>query len=122
VGYVSGDTNGDGLLDLTETWYYTCTTTIAANTTNTGTVSGQPADSGGDPLPDVDPISDQDTASVEVVHPAINVVKTANPTLIYAGDTVVYNYTVTNPGDVPLGNVTVNDNECSSPSYQGGGR
>ena len=41
VTYVSGDTNGNHALDLTEAWTYTCTTTITQTTTNTATASGQ---------------------------------------------------------------------------------
>jgi Ca2+-binding RTX toxin-like protein len=40
----TGDTNGNGLLDLTETWTYTQTATaLAGQQTNTGTVTGQDA-------------------------------------------------------------------------------
>ena len=58
-------------------------------------------------------MSDNDTATVDVVAPAINVVKTAEPTVIQSGDTVVYNYQVTNPGDVPLSSVNVADDHCA---------
>ena len=34
-----GDANSDGKLDLTETWTYSCTTTLTATTTNIGTVN-----------------------------------------------------------------------------------
>ena len=38
----TGDSNGNGLLDLTETWIYTQTATaLAGQQTNTGTVTGQ---------------------------------------------------------------------------------
>ena len=40
----TGDTNGNGLLDLTETWTYTKTATaLAGQQTNVGTVTGQDA-------------------------------------------------------------------------------
>ena len=40
----TGDTNGNGLLDLTETWTYTQTATaLAGQQTNVGTVTGQDA-------------------------------------------------------------------------------
>jgi hypothetical protein len=40
----TGDTNGNGLLDLTETWTYTATATaLAGQQTNVGTVTGQDA-------------------------------------------------------------------------------
>ena len=38
----TGDTNGNGLLDLTETWTYTATATaLAGQQTNVGTVTGR---------------------------------------------------------------------------------
>ena len=40
----TGDTNGNGLLDLTETWTYTATATaVAGQQTNIGTATGQDA-------------------------------------------------------------------------------
>ncbi len=59
VTYVSGDKDGDNLLDtptsifedaLDETWVFTCTTTVDHDTTNTVTVSGTPTDPTGQPL------------------------------------------------------------------------
>ena len=44
-------------------------------------------------------------------NPAIEVVKVADPTTIQSGDTVVYTYRITNTGDVPLTNVTLNDDK-----------
>ena len=53
VTYVSGDKDGDNLLDtpnsifedaLDETWVFTCTTTVDQDTTNTVIVSGTPTD------------------------------------------------------------------------------
>ncbi len=58
VTYVGGDTNGDALLDLTETWIYTCTTVIIQTTTNTATVTGR-GSAGTE-------VTDQDTAIVVV--------------------------------------------------------
>jgi uncharacterized repeat protein (TIGR01451 family) len=40
VSYVSGDTNGNNLLDAGETWAYTCTADITASTMNTATAEG----------------------------------------------------------------------------------
>jgi uncharacterized repeat protein (TIGR01451 family) len=41
VKYISGDTNGDSKLDITETWTYTCSANLAKTTVNTVTVSGE---------------------------------------------------------------------------------
>jgi hypothetical protein len=45
-------------------------------------------------------------------HPAIKVVKDG-PATAHSGDTLTFSYTVTNPGDVPLTNVTATDDKCS---------
>ena len=59
VTYVSGDTDGDGLLDTPtsifedsadEIWTFTCTTRVETTTTNVVTTSGTPTDPGGEPL------------------------------------------------------------------------
>ena len=48
----SGDTNGNGLLDLTETWTYTQTATaLAGQQTNVGTVTAQDANTAAPPSP-----------------------------------------------------------------------
>lgn len=40
VKFISGDTNQDSKLDMTETWTYTCAKTLTQTTTNTAYVSG----------------------------------------------------------------------------------
>ncbi|PIZ85825.1 hypothetical protein COX94_02015 [Candidatus Nomurabacteria bacterium CG_4_10_14_0_2_um_filter_33_9] len=40
VKYVSGDTNSNSKLDITETWTYTCSTNLTKTTVNTVTASG----------------------------------------------------------------------------------
>jgi uncharacterized repeat protein (TIGR01451 family) len=106
TGPVSGDTNGDHLLDPNEIWVYTCTQSVNQTVTTIGTVSGL------DPLevavpPQSVPIT------VEVVKPAIAITKSANATTINSGQSVTYTYLVTNVGDTPLNTVTVSDNRCS---------
>jgi hypothetical protein len=41
LAYTGGDANGNGLLDLTEAWQFTCSTVITVTTTNTATVVGR---------------------------------------------------------------------------------
>lgn len=56
-----------------------------------------------------------------IIFPAINIVKTASPTMTHAGDLVTYTYTVKNVGDVPLRSVTVVDNIAGvTPVYSSG--
>ena len=117
---LGGDVNGNGLLDPNEIWSYSCATTVSADITNTITVTAQPSDGAGVPLPGIAPVSNQDTATVDVVTPTIQIVKTADPTTIYAGETVVYTLTVINPGDTPLADLTVSDDTCMPLLFQGG--
>jgi len=112
VNFVGADTNHDGLLDVSETWTYTCSTTISVDTINTAEARG--TDSAGGT------VTYTDTAFVHVVNPDISIVKTADPTAVYANDGVTYTYTVTNPGDDPLSNVSVSDDRCSPVTFVGG--
>lgn len=41
MDYISGDTNGDELLDPSESWIYTCESTLTKTTTNTATATGE---------------------------------------------------------------------------------
>lgn len=104
----------DDLLNPAEIWEYLCTKSVTEDTTNTGTVTAQPADASGDPLPGIDSVSDDDTATVNVVTPTIQVEKTADPTKIHSGETVEYTYEVTNIGNVALDNVSVEDLDHTS--------
>ena len=58
VTYIGGDSNGDAILALTETWISSCSTVIIQTTINTATVTG--LGSAGQP------VTDQDTAIVVV--------------------------------------------------------
>jgi uncharacterized repeat protein (TIGR01451 family) len=114
VEFVTGDTNGDGRLDINETWQYRCTTTVAATTTNTAGVSGRAGTT---------TVSDTDTATVAVTasNAAISVVKTANPISLPAGGgPVTYTYNVTNKGNVPLSSVSLIDDVCPTVTATGG--
>jgi ethanolamine utilization microcompartment shell protein EutS len=50
-----------------------------------------------------------DDASILVICPAIDIVKTVNPVSGNPGDTVTYTYLVTNTGDTTLYNISVDD-------------
>ncbi len=50
----------------------------------------------------------------------IAITKTASPEIIYSGDLVTYNYTLTNPGDDPLSNIVVTDDKGLAVVYISG--
>ncbi|MCU0873929.1 MAG: DUF11 domain-containing protein, partial [Pirellulaceae bacterium] len=56
-----GDSDGDGLLDVNETWTYTASTiAVPGQYVNNGTVAGTPVTETGDPILDVPPVTDED--------------------------------------------------------------
>jgi hypothetical protein len=109
VAYLSGDTNSNSMLDLTESWTFTCSASLTETTTNTGTATGHDGDH-------TVTATDQATVTVSPTgdNPAIHVVKSADPaTLPIGGGPVEYTYLVTNTGNVDLTNVTATDNKCA---------
>jgi len=94
--YVSGD-DGDGLLEVGEVWIFTATYTVNVGDpdplVNTAKASGTYDDT---------PVSATDSWTVDILHPAIDVIKSANATMIHEGDWVEYNVTVVNTGDCDL--------------------
>jgi uncharacterized repeat protein (TIGR01451 family) len=103
--YVSGDTNDNQALEAGEVWNYTCTHVVTEDDPdplpNTATVEGT-ADDGRS-------ASDEDSHSVDLIHPDILIIKTVNPQSGEPGDTVTYTYEVTNTGDTTLFDISVDD-------------
>ena len=105
-----------GILEPDETVYITFVATVECqicgeliNTVNvTGFFDQQP------------PVFAEDEAFVFVLCPGINIVKTANPTLINPGDLVTYTYEITNTGNTPLTNIVVDDDQGLTPVYVSG--
>jgi len=101
VSYVTGDANNDGRLDTTETWLFTSTYTVKEGDPkplqNTATVTGTP--------PTGPSVSATDGHSVDITEqtppPCIHIVK-AGATKAQVGQTISYDYTVTNCGAVAL--------------------
>ncbi len=112
--FVSGDANTNNVLETTETWVYSCTVNnVTANFTNTASVSGTP--------PVGPAVTDNDTADVVVISPAIQIVKTPASQTVAVGSDVNFTLTVTNPGDVELTSVVVTDAMCTvGPAFVGG--
>jgi uncharacterized repeat protein (TIGR01451 family) len=108
----------DVWLEPGETWHFHCSHKVTAADPdplpNTATARG--TDSQGRST------SDTDDHLVDIIHPAIRVVKTASRSSITPGQTVTYTYKVTNVGDVPLFNVSVDDDKlghiCSIPRLE----
>ena len=110
----TGDTNADGFLDPGEIWTFTCTTNIGVTTTNVATVTGTFR-------ANTATATDSTTVRVAQQSALIAIKKAAFPSnLPLGGGMVTYTYTVTNPGSVPLGGVTVTDNKCSPVAYSSG--
>ncbi len=108
--FTGGDTNGDGLLDVDETWLYEATGTAAAGQyANVANVSGL--------TPDGDTVLDNDPSHYFGVVSGIDIEKYTNgedaddPTgpVIKVGDPVSWTYVVTNTGNLPLGTYVVTD-------------
>ena len=71
--------------------------------TNKATVTGQ------DPLNN--DVSDEDTTTVSVISPDIEVAVTPDQAMVYSGQTVTYTYQITNTGDTTLTDVAVVDDK-----------
>jgi uncharacterized repeat protein (TIGR01451 family) len=99
----------DTALETGETWNYSCKHVVTATDPdplpNTVTVTGTGPNG---------QVSDTDTHSVDIIHPAIRIVKTAKPGSIGPGETVTYTYKVTNTGDVTLFDVKVTDDKLGN--------
>ena len=109
--YVSGDANNNNILEQGETWLYRATgIAIAGQYSNTGTVRGVG--------PDGDVVTAQDPSHYfGLARAEIQLVKTPSRTVVNRGETVVYTYTVTNNGDVPLRQITLVDDKCSPVTF-----
>jgi len=122
AGPDSGDTDGDGELDVTETWIYTGTYAITQDDIDAGEVINQATATG--TAPDQSTVSDlsgsttttDDSTIIELCqNPAIAIVKTGifndenQNECADVDETISYTFTVTNEGNVSLSNVTVTD-------------
>jgi uncharacterized repeat protein (TIGR01451 family) len=93
-----------GSLAVGEEKTFTASFTVPApsgDITNTVTASGE------DPLGLT--VSDTAQCTVDILHPAIAIDKSADRSQAHAGDTITYTIIVTNTGDTPLYDVSVTD-------------
>jgi uncharacterized repeat protein (TIGR01451 family) len=105
ITYVSGDLDGNGFIDgangrAVETWIYTCTRDVGIPPAPETEDVNDAAVFAFGPLGNV--FADEATASVRVILPAIDLVKTVSETLVPIGTTVTYGFTVTNVGESPV--------------------
>ena len=118
-----GGDNGDGVLTTPEKWTYTCITPIINDTVNTATITGNyilQNQLQGNPTVSR---SASAQASVNVVTLALSVKKRADFPIIPDDNPpveVTFTITLSNPGEVPLSNITVTDDICSLPIFGGG--
>jgi len=115
IKFVGGDDNGNAKLDYGETWIYACTTKLSTTTESIATATGI-----------ANNITATHNAYATVVvgsnNPPplvsiVNITKVAYPLALSAGGgEVAFTYKVTNPGIVPLSDVTVSDDKCSAMS------
>jgi uncharacterized repeat protein (TIGR01451 family) len=97
--------DADGLLSPGEPWTYHCThialAADGASILNTARAEGT------DPLGKS--VNNTANHTAALLHPAISIVKTANPELVSISGPVTYTYVVTNTGDATLHDVVVTD-------------
>ncbi|KXN97874.1 hypothetical protein LS48_14460 [Aequorivita aquimaris] len=119
----TGDTDGDGELDVTETWIYTGTYAITQDDIDAGEVVNQASAKANDPmgnvvsdLSDESSVLEDDPTIVDLCQdPAIAIVKTGifndenQNDCADVDETISYTFTVTNEGNVSLSNVVVTD-------------
>ena len=121
--FVSGDTDADGRLDVSETWTYTGSYTVTqADLDGEGNAgSDHDIDNTATATADNTP-SDDDSEQVPLVYnPALNIEKAVYPSSQVArfeGDVITYQITVDNTGNVSLTGVTVTDPFANAGSIQ----
>lgn len=116
ITLISGDVNLDDKLDVTETWEYTCATTLTQTHTNTIVATGW-----ANGLSIADIASATVVVGLPIVPPLIHVTKIPDVLLLPAeGGMVTYTEKVSNPGDVALSNVILTDDKCSPVNYISG--
>lgn len=86
---------------------YDCVTpNVTAGFVNEAIVTGED--------PSGNPVTDTDTARVEIMTSSVSVVKEANVTTANVGDTVTYTYRVTNTGGGTLSDITLVDDKLGA--------
>ncbi|HIB48713.1 MAG TPA: tandem-95 repeat protein [Flavobacteriaceae bacterium] len=127
ITFVDGDTNGDNILDLDETWTYTADYAITQDDIDAGEVTNQATVEGTDE--DGTTVNDLsgDTVTTDTItittlcqNPVIAIVKEASyddgGDCSQPGELIDYTFTVTNQGNVSLSNISVTDPLLEAPN------
>ncbi len=113
-GFVNGDSNGNGKLDLGETWTYSATRTIPLGApdpfTNRATVTATSVGS-------VSAVADNDTHTIDLFRPAVDVQKTVvgGPASVLVGSTIQFQFIITNLSDGDLTTPALDDPNNNTP-------
>ena len=116
-GFIAGDTDQDGNLDLGETWTATADHSVTQADLDAGQI-GTDGSAGelGTATVIATGATDTDPGGVLLAqNPVIEVLKTADVASVAAPGTITYSYDVTNGGNVSLSNVTLGDNNTDAP-------
>ena len=107
-GSIVAGADVDSSLAVGEVWHFTCTHLVTSGDPdplpNTATISGDTSEGEGG-----QPVSDTDDHVVDIIHPAISIVKTVDEEVVPIGTTVTFTYVVANTGDTTLYDISVDD-------------
>jgi len=111
---MSGDTNSNNILDLGETWIFSCTAgKLTVSETSTATSSG--VDELGNRIQ-----SEEVSTNVEVAAPDMLLTVNPNKDYVLLGETVTYTYKIKNVGGAAFTAITPTDTNCAISSTLGG--
>jgi hypothetical protein len=102
---IRSNDDADGLLSPGEAWTYHCTHVATAG--DGASILNTAKAEGTDPLGQT--VNNTANHTVGLLHPAISIVKTADPESVSVSGPVTYTYVVTNTGDTTLFDVLVTD-------------
>ena len=109
------DANSDSALNPTETWTYTCTSVaITQAEVDAGVVNNDVDVDAQDPIGANAPTGEDSVSTPIASNAAWRVVKSSASTPTIVGDTLVYDFTIHNDGNVSISNIAVSDAKCAA--------
>ena len=98
----------DASMAVGEVWTFSCTHLVTEEDPdpipNTATVRGDTVEGEGG-----NEVEATDDHMVDIIHPAIDIVKTVDEEVVPVGTTVTFTYVITNTGDTTLYDISVDD-------------